>query len=447
MWTHYDNFSMNDTICAIATPPGTGGIAILRISGLLAPYIAQQLTGQPLTLRVHYRTVNGLDDVVVTSFHAPHSYTGEEVVEIACHGSNYIQQELLRRCIDLGARMAQPGEFTQRAFLNGKMDLSQAEAVADLIAAESKAAHQMALHQLKGGISRSLLTLREQLLHFTSLIELELDFADHEDLEFADRQQLRQLAQTILQHLAQLKDSFRLGNAIKHGIPVAIIGATNAGKSTLLNALAGEQRAIVSDINGTTRDTIEVTATINGVLFRFIDTAGLRETQDPIEQMGINRSRQAALNAEVVLHIIDATQPQEPHAIRTLIQTLQHQTLVTVYNKSDLINQSDESTDKNTLFISAKNEEIAPLLRWLQDHYSASIMNDNLLISNERHYNALLRAYEAILRVQDGLDQQLSGEILSLDLQDCLKALGEITGQISSEEVLHTVFSHFCIGK
>lgn len=447
MWTHYDNFSMNDTICAIATPPGTGGIAILRLSGLEASHIAQQLTGQPLTLRVHYRTVNGLDDVVVTSFHAPHSYTGEDVVEIACHGSTYIQQELLRRCIDLGARMAQPGEFTQRAFLNGKMDLSQAEAVADLIAAESKAAHQMALHQLKGGISRSLLTLREKLLHFTSLIELELDFADHEDLEFADRQQLRQLAQTILQHLAQLKDSFRLGNAIKHGIPVAIIGATNAGKSTLLNALAGEQRAIVSDINGTTRDTIEVTATINGVLFRFIDTAGLRDTQDPIEQMGINRSRQAALNAEIVLHIIDATQPQEPPAIRTLIQTLQHQTLVTVYNKSDLINQSDESADKNTLFISAKNEEIAPLQRWLQDHYSASIMNDNLLISNERHYNALLRAYEAILRVQDGLDQQLSGEILSLDLQDCLKALGEITGQISSEEVLHTVFSRFCIGK
>ena len=383
-----------------------------------------------------------LDEVLCSVFRAPHSFTGEDTVEIACHGSLYIQQELLRWLIDAGCRAAEPGEFTRRAFLNGKMDLTQAEAVADLIAAQSKAEKDLALSQLRGSVSNELTALRERLLHFTSLIELELDFADHEELEFADRTELNSLAAEIETKLAALMASFRTGNAIRNGIPVAIIGAPNVGKSTLLNALLGEQRAIVSDIQGTTRDTIEDTLVIDGILFRLIDTAGLRETNDKLENMGIERSRQAAEKAQIVIWMSDAndaTSAAEPlHDIRG--------TVIRVRNKADLMEPGVRSQEAG-LYISAKKGEIEPLRRELVRVARESMQTSAVMLSNVRHYEAVSRAHEAIVRVQQGLADGLSGELLSLDLQDCLAALGEVTGQITNTEVLTNIFSKFCIGK
>ena len=380
-----------------------------------------------------------LDEVLCSVFRAPHSFTGENTVEIACHGSLYIQQEMLRWLIDAGCRAAEPGEFTRRAFLNGKMDLAQAEAVADLIAAQSKAEKDLALSQLRGSISTELAKLRERLLHFTSLIELELDFADHEELEFADRGELTRLADEIAHTLQALLSSFRTGNAIRHGIPVAIIGAPNVGKSTLLNALLGEQRAIVSDIQGTTRDTIEDTLVIDGILFRLIDTAGVRETTDTLENMGIERSRQAAANAQIIIHVKDNVEAQEtcPEVNGTVIEVL---------NKADLLDKN--VTDKTQgLCISAKYGEIEPLRRELVRVAGEGMQTSAVMLSNARHYEAVSRAHEAIERVQQGLSEGLSGELLSLDLQDCLAALGEVTGQITNQEVLSNIFSKFCIGK
>ena len=441
------------TICAISTPYGSGGIAVVRVSGESAIAIVDQLFHgrKPLSeakaYTVHYGEIREaneiLDQVLVSVFRAPHSFTGEDVVEIACHGSMYIQQTLLQWLVDAGCQLAKAGEFTQRAFLNGKMDLTEAEAVADLIAAQTKAEKDLALTQLRGGISNELANLRERLLTITSLIELELDFADHEELEFADRSQLNELAKEIDSTISALIASFKTGNAIKQGIPVAIIGAPNVGKSTLLNALLGEERAIVSDIQGTTRDTVEDTLVLGGMLFRFIDTAGMRETHDTIENMGIERSKLAAQRAMVIIHLQDATQPVDTLAE---LDDISEKKIIQVYNKVDLIPSFKATGD--IIAISAKNKAIDLLTQQLLDFAREQYnVRNAVTISNTRHYEALLKAQAAIRRVIDGLAMQLSGEFLSMDLQDCLAALGEITGQITSQEVLNNIFSKFCIGK
>ena len=447
-----DEIEKMNTICAISTPYGSGGIAVVRVSGPEAVSIVDSLfrarhpLSQAKAYTVHYgeivRDAEILDQALVSIFRAPHSFTGEDVVEIACHGSMYIQQTLIQWLVDAGCQMAKPGEFTQRAFLNGKMDLAEAEAVADLIAAQTKAEKDLALAQLRGGISDELAALRERLLTFTSLVELELDFADHEELEFADRTQLQELATEIDRKIHTLTSSFKTGNAIKQGIPVAIIGAPNVGKSTLLNALLGEERAIVSDIQGTTRDTIEDTLVLGGMLFRFIDTAGVRQTDDTIENLGIERSLQAAQRATIIIHLQDATNPQD-----TLAQLdTQDKLVLQVFNKVDLV-PSIQLAD-GVIGISAKHGDISPitsqLIAFANEQYN---IRNAATISNARHYEALVRAQEAILRVQQGLNMQISGEFLSMDLQDCLAALGEITGQITSQEVLNNIFGKFCIGK
>ena len=458
-----------NTICAISTPYGSGGIAVVRVSGETAiPIVDSLFHGRKSLMEaaaytVHYGEIRKptptpslkgrennqqeiLDQVLVSIFRAPHSFTGEDVVEIACHGSIYIQQTLLQWLVDAGCQLAKAGEFTQRAFLNGKMDLTEAEAVADLIAAQTKAEKDMALSQLRGGISNELAMLRERLLTFTSLIELELDFADHEELEFADRSQLKELAQEIDSKIGRLVASFKTGNAIKQGIPVAIIGAPNVGKSTLLNALLGEERAIVSDIQGTTRDTVEDTLVLGGMLFRFIDTAGLRQTDDTIESMGIERSRQAAQKATVIIHLQDASAP-----VDTLceLNDISDKTIIQVYNKVDLIGERREARGEEArIYLSAKSGNVDVLKQQLISFATEQCdMRNAVTISNIRHYEALVRAQEAIQRVQEGLHMQISGEFLSMDLQDCLNALGEITGQISSQEVLNNIFGKFCIGK
>ena len=455
-----------NTICAISTPYGSGGIAVVRVSGESAIQIVDTLFHGRKSLTeakaytVHYGEIKKptpipslkgrenneqeiLDQVLVSVFRTPHSFTGEDVVEIACHGSMYIQQTLLQWLVDAGCQLAKAGEFTQRAFLNGKMDLTEAEAVADLIAAQTKAEKDLALSQLRGGISNELAALRERLLTFTSLIELELDFADHEELEFADRTQLNALANEIDSTIGALVASFKTGNAIKQGIPVAIIGAPNVGKSTLLNALLGEERAIVSDIQGTTRDTVEDTLVMGGMLFRFIDTAGMRVTNDTIENMGIERSRQAAQRAAIIIHLQDATMPQNT---LSLLENINDKMVIQVYNKVDLVPSFTPSN--GTIGISAKNGNINALKQQLVAYAEEQCDTRNAVtISNTRHYEALVRAQDAIQRVQDGLQMQISGEFLSMDLQDCLSALGEITGQITSQEVLNNIFGKFCIGK
>lgn len=442
------------TICAISTPYGSGGIAVIRVSGADAIALTDSLFHGRKSLlsaqanTIHYGTIardnEVLDEVLVSVFRAPHSFTGEDVVEIACHGSLYIQQTLLQWLIDAGCAPARAGEFTQRAFLNGRMDLAEAEAVADLIAAQTKAEKDLALNQLRGGISQELAALRARLLEFTSLVELELDFADHEELEFADRHQLTSLAQEIDAKLTTLTGSFRAGNAIKQGIPVAIIGATNVGKSTLLNALVGEERAIVSDIQGTTRDTIEDTLVLGGILFRFIDTAGIRTTADKIESLGIERSLQAARKALIIINVIDAT---DPHDTLSDLSGLEDKTIIRVLNKADLVN-AQCAIHNAQLALSAKSGDVEALKQALIAEADKLFDTRNAVtISNTRHYEALVRALDSIRRVERGLQEQLSGEFLSMDLQDCLTALGEITGQITSQEVLHNIFSKFCIGK
>lgn len=452
-----------NTICAISTPYGSGGIAVIRVSGEDAVAIVDTLfrgrksLAEAAAYTVHYGEIvkgeNGkvkgekyevLDQVLASVFRAPHSFTGEDVVEIACHGSMYIQQTLLQWLIDAGCQLAKAGEFTQRAFLNGKMDLTEAEAVADLIAAQTKAEKDLALSQLRGGISNELAALRERLLTFTSLIELELDFADHEELEFADRTQLNALADEIDSTIGALVASFKTGNAIKQGIPVAIIGAPNVGKSTLLNALLGEERAIVSDIQGTTRDTVEDTLILDGMLFRFIDTAGMRQTEDTIENLGIERSRQAAQRASVIIHLQDPT--QDASDTLSSLSDIQEKKIIHVFNKADIL--PSFTPPENAIYISAKNGEVGSIKEQLILFAKEQFNTRNAVtISNTRHYEALTRALCAIRRVRDGLDVQLSGEFLSMDLQDCLSALGEITGQITSQEVLNNIFGKFCIGK
>ena len=416
------------------------------------------------TYTAHYGTIgspalngsgqNVLDEVVCTVFRAPHSFTGEDTVEISCHGSLFVQQELVRLLIDAGARMADKGEFTKRAFMNGRIDLAQAEAVADLIAASSAAEKDVALSQLRGGVSGKIAELREQLLTFTSLLELELDFADHEELEFADRSQLTDLLNSATQTISSLIATFQAGNAIKQGVQVAIVGAPNAGKSTLLNALLGDERAIVSDIRGTTRDTIEDTIIIGGVLVRLTDTAGIQSTEDIIEQKGIERSRQAIRKAHIVIELLDSTDPQPVLSADDLNP---RQVLLRVLNKVDLQSSNPQIfkssnpqilKSSNLIYISAKLGDIQPLLSRLESEVARlTAHTDSVLISNARHYEALCRAQTALERVSEGLQAALSGELLALDLHDALDALGEITGEVSSQEVLNTIFERFCIGK
>lgn len=420
---------MNKTICALATAPG-GALGIIRISGeqaleIISRIFSKDLTGaRPNT--IHYGHIADIDEVLVSVFRAPHSYTGEDAVEISCHGSRYILQRVLDALCAAGARLAQPGEFTKRAFLAGKMDLSQAEAVADLIASENASQHRLALSQLRGGITTRLHQLRDQLLRLTSLMELELDFSD-QDVEFADRSELFTLIGALDKHISLLISSFREGNAIKEGVPVAILGAPNVGKSTLLNALLGDDRAIVSDIQGTTRDTVEDTVTIGGRLFRFIDTAGLRHTSDTVEQMGIERSLRAAERARIILLV---TEPGVPYPNFTP-RTDQH--VIRILNKSELFQAI------NGLGIDALREQ---LLQATGDEQSSTV------ISNARHKEALELALGDLRRATDALHQGISTDLVSEDLRLCLQHLGEITGgTITSDEVLQNIFSHFCVGK
>ena len=432
----------NDTICALATAPG-GAIGIIRISGdrsleILSRIFTKDITNaQPNT--IHYGHIVSplplegsgealIDEVLVSVFRSPHSYTGEDSVEISCHGSAYILNKVLEMLVQNGCRMAHPGEYTMRAYLNGKMDLSQAEAVADLIASTNRATHHLAMSQLRGGISTELSHLREHLLRLTSLLELELDFSDHEDLEFADRTELSTLAKTIETHISRLAQSFETGNALKNGIPVAIVGAPNVGKSTLLNALLGEERAIVSDIQGTTRDAIEDTINLQGVTFRFIDTAGIRHTSDSIEQMGIERSMAAAQCARIILLMTQPGVPYPELSVRT------DQTVIRIENKTEHF-QAKYGIGLDEL----KQQLIAAI---------PTCSDTDVIVTNARHYDALQRANISIQRVLTGLSNGLSGDLLSEDLRQTLDILAEITGgQITPQETLNNIFSHFCVGK
>ena len=453
----------NESICALATKAG-GAISIIRISGdnciTIIDKVFHSPKGQKLAdvrpYTVHYgdildRDGEVIDDVLVTVFHAPHSYTGENSVEISCHGSQYIIQQILQVLIEKGCRQAGPGEYTKRAYLNGKMDLSQAEAVADLIGATNKATHRLAMSQLKGHFSNKLSSLREQLLKMTSLLELELDFSDHEELEFADRSELKALAQKIESCITTLTQSFATGNALKKGIPVAIIGKTNVGKSTLLNQLLHEDKAIVSDVDGTTRDVIEDTIDIDGITFRFIDTAGIRKTEDKVEKIGIKRTYQKLDEATVVLWMLDR-KPTEAEAADMASRTQGKQVII-VHNKIDL--QVPEACTAKLqpyaeINISAKQgkgiKELEQLLYKAAD--IPEIEENSVIVTSARHYEVLLRAQESIERVITGMEEDLSGDLLAEDLRMCLDELGEITGgAITPNEVLNNIFKHFCIGK
>lgn len=469
--------NLKNTICAIATAPG-GAIGIIRVSGNDSIRIADRIfqpkgkDQSPLTERKAYTltfgniidTENGndiVDEVLVSIFRAPHSYTGEDSVEISCHGSRFIMQRIMQLLISAGCRAAGPGEYTQRAFLNGKMDLSQAEAVADLIAADSTAAHRIAMNQMRGGFSSELARLRSELLHLTSLMELELDFSDHEELEFADRGELSTVAAKISDTIMQLSDSFRVGNAIKNGVPVAIVGETNAGKSTLLNLLLGEERAIVSDIHGTTRDTIEDTAEIGGISFRFIDTAGIRDTHDRIESIGIERTMKKISQADIILMVIDPTAPTDQYTdlAPKILPLCEGKTVIVVVNKSDITAAAsssiiDSSSTYNHLnikqiHISAKTGDGTDKLRSLLCSCSGvDTATDGVIISNLRHLSALQSALADIHRVISGLASGLPSDLISQDLRSCLYHLGEITGgEIQTDEVLGNIFKHFCVGK
>ena len=447
---------MNETICALATATG-GAIGIIRISGpksleILSHVFTKDISNaQPYT--IHYGNIKDgtevVDEVLVSVFRAPHSYTGEESAEISCHGSRYILNKVLALLIANGCRQAGPGEFTQRAYLNGKMDLSQAEAVADLIASTNQATHQIAMSQLRGHFSSKLAQLREQLLKLTSLLELELDFSDHEDLEFADRSELLELAKTIDNHVNRLAYSFQTGQALKQGIPVAIVGKTNVGKSTLLNRLLKDDRAIVSDVHGTTRDTIEDTIDINGITFRFIDTAGIRQTQDEVEQIGITRTYAAIDKARIVLWLIDAEPSTEE--VKDVLQRTENKELIVIKNKAD--KTSDNSYNSLKLpFITISAKFGTGIDELEQAIYEAAdipaLTANDIIVTNARHYDALVRAHDSIQRVIDGLQMQLSGDLLSEDLRQALDTLAEITGgQITPNEVLGNIFKNFCIGK
>ena len=462
-----------DTISAIATAQG-GAIGSIRVSGPEAITITSRIftpakSGTLLSEQKPYtltfgRIYNGeemIDEVLVSLFRAPHSYTGEDSTEITCHGSSYILQQVMQLLIKNGCRMAQPGEYTQRAFLNGNMDLSQAEAVADLIASSSAATHRLALSQMRGGFSKELTTLREKLLNFTSMIELELDFSE-EDVEFADRSALRRLADEIEEVIARLANSFSVGNVIKNGVPVAIIGETNAGKSTLLNVLLNEDKAIVSDIHGTTRDVIEDTVNIGGITFRFIDTAGIRETSDTIESLGIERTFQKLDQAEIVLWMIDSADAISQLTLLSdkILPRCEHKQLILVFNKVELINETQKNelasqfsehigSEIESIFISAKQRLHTDELqqRLVAAAHLPTVTQNDVIVTNIRHYEALTRALDAIHRVQEGLDVNISGDFLSQDIRECIFHLSDIAGEVTNDMVLQNIFAHFCIGK
>lgn len=475
--------NQEECICALATPAG-GAIGIIRLSGsdaiTITDKIFQSANGKSLEeakpYTLHYGEIkdkdgNTIDDVLVSVFRAPHSYTGENSTEISCHGSRYILQQVLRRFTEVGCRQAEPGEYTRRAYLNGKMDLSQAEAVADLIASTNKATHKMALSQLKGHFSNELSLLREKLLKMTSLLELELDFSDHEELEFADRSELQALAEEINHKITTLAHSFETGNALKQGVAVAIVGKTNVGKSTLLNRLLHEEKAIVSDIHGTTRDVIEDTTLIDGITFRFIDTAGIRKTDDVVENIGIERTFQKMEEAKIVIWLLD----EQPSASEIEEMKLKNQgkKLLVVFNKMDKLendklafdkfthscgsdsseseaSEGDSSEPKAPLFISARTgENVSSLEQALVRAADIPEITENdVIITSARHYEALLRAHDSLSRVLESMEMGMSGDIIAEDLKMVLEELGEITGgQISSQETLNNIFKHFCIGK
>ncbi|MCW5520378.1 tRNA uridine-5-carboxymethylaminomethyl(34) synthesis GTPase MnmE [Aureitalea sp. L0-47] len=468
----------NDTIVALATPAGAGAIAVIRISGPEALTIGssmfQSVSGKVLgeqpSHTVHLGHVKEdqriIDEVLATVFKDPHSYTGEDVIEFSCHGSSYIQQEIIQYALRKGCRMAQPGEFTLRAFLHGKMDLSQAEAVADLISSDSEASHQLAIQQMRGGFSSEIKQLREQLLNFASLIELELDFAE-EDVEFANRDDFQKLISRIRNVLKRLIDSFATGNVLKNGIPVAIVGEPNVGKSTLLNALLNEERAIVSDIAGTTRDTIEDEITIGGIGFRFIDTAGIRDTSDVIEGLGIQKTYEKMEQAQVVVFLLEASNfiNQEDALkveIRKIHEKYPQKAILVIANKADLISEgekvkiqnelnviSGESEKSRALLLTAKTGEgVEELKNSLLDFVNTgALRNNETIVTNSRHYDALIKALEEIDKVQQGIDNKLSGDLLAIDIRQALYHFGEITGEISNDELLGNIFANFCIGK
>ena len=466
-----------ECICALATPAG-GAIGIVRLSGKNAIEITDKVfvsvSGKQLSAAIpntlHYGEIKDkdghtIDDVLVSVFRAPHSYTGEDSTEISCHGSRYILQQVLQRLIEVGCRQAEPGEYTRRAYMNGKMDLSQAEAVADLIASTNKATHQMALSQLKGHFSSELTVLREKLLKMTSLLELELDFSDHEELEFADRSELRALAAEIEKKITTLAHSFETGNALKQGVPVAIVGKTNVGKSTLLNRLLHEEKAIVSNIHGTTRDVIEDTTLIDGITFRFIDTAGIRKTDDVVENIGIERTYQKMEEAKIVIWLLDA-QPTEAE-IEDMKEKNQGKKLLMVFNKIDeisfdkaLLPSDENSQTSSSILLSDENVSILNISARTGENVSdleqalvraadiPEITENDVIVTSARHYEALLRADESLSRVLESMDMGMSGDIIAEDLKMVLEELGEITGgQISSQETLNNIFKHFCIGK
>ena len=452
--------SNKDTICAVSTPPGVGGIAVVRLSGATAREKAEMslrsAVGRPVKLKDHSALYAHLfdddqfvDEVVVTFFAAPHSYTGEDVVELSCHGSLYVQQRILQHFVDNGVRIADPGEFTLRAFLNGRLDLSQAEAVADLINSRSETAHRLAVSQMRGGYAKELETLRQQLIDTTALLELELDFSE-EDLEFANRQRLKDMLEELYTKVKSLTDSFQMGNAFKNGIPVAIVGRPNAGKSTLLNALLNEDRAIVSDTPGTTRDTIEETIVIDGIAFRFIDTAGLRQSDDTIEMLGFARSRKAAENAKVILFMHDARLPFTSDSFDDLTDILKNvnqkeKIIFIVNNKCDLAHPSYQpdiavSALKGTGIEELKQSMVAAVKKRLDGW-------NGVLVTNARHYEAMNRVLKALDEVRKGLEVNLTPDLIVIDMRDALYHLGTITGKVTSDDVLSSIFSRFCVGK
>ena len=464
-------YNNESTICAISTPHGTGGIAVIRISGPQAINIVSQCwKGAPIADMASHTAHLGnilfadgqmLDQVVLTIFRAPNTFTGEDVIEISCHGSMWIQQQIVNRLIECGCQAASAGEFTQRAFANHRIDLSQAEAIADVIAASSRAAHRIAINQMRGAFSNQLADLRTQLLDFVSLIELELDFSE-EEVEFADRTQLLTLANHILDIITRLADSFATGNVIKNGLPVAIAGETNAGKSTLLNYLLHDDRALVSNIHGTTRDVIEDTITLGGTLFRFIDTAGIRHTHDTIEAMGIERTFKKINEAQLVLWLIDGTNPPQ-HLAQLSTEILPHtagKQLIAVVNKDDCLNNDQRQAitdaltqllppDAQHIFISAKQQTALTQLQNMLIEAAALPEADEsqVIVTNARHYQALTRAQQALQRAIQGLTDGLSGDFVSQDIREAMHYLGEITGEITTHDILGNIFSRFCIGK
>ena len=469
---------LNDTIVALATPSGAGAIAVIRVSGpqaieIVAPLFVSKSNKNLREQSTHTLHLGNIvdenriiDEVLVSIFHGPKSYTGEHTIEISCHGSQYIQQEIIQLLIRKGCRAAEAGEFTLRAFLNGKMDLSQAEAVADLISSENAASHQLAMQQMRGGFSNEIQKLRQELLNFASLIELELDFAE-EDVEFANREEFQNLVTRIQQVLKKLIDSFAVGNVLKNGIPVAIVGEPNVGKSTLLNALLNEERAIVSDIAGTTRDSIEDDISIGGIGFRFIDTAGIRETKDVIEGLGIKKTFEKINLAQVVIYLLSADVYKIRNSeIQVEISKIRNQfpqkPLLVILNKVDRLDAEDlkkitqelemlsgEAEKSQYLLLSAKTglgvEDLKDKL--LQFVNTGELRNNNTIVTNSRHYNALLSALEEINKVQQGLNDNLSGDLMAIDIRQALYHFGEITGEITNDDLLGNIFANFCIGK